>query len=196
MLNEKNLSLAGWFSVVSAVITLPLIIIGFISGMSENKSAALLYLEALFSTGYVVIYVYIFTILKRLLNEKVAFHDVDKYITFLIWINVAITVFSVITLPFIKVQEIVGVGMLILMIPLGVIYVVFGIKLLNCEDNLFGYLKPFSYMTIATGIMMATIVFILFGMITSIISDVILALIFFKAAKLVQTQGSFASKQD
>lgn len=161
----------------------------------RRKSAALLYLEALFSTGYVVIFVYIFIILKRLLNEKAAFHDVDKYITFLIWINVVIMVISVITLPFTEAQEIIGIGILVLLIPLGIIYVVFGIKLLNCEDNLFGYLRPFSYMIIATGIMTAVVVLILFGMITSIISDVMLALIFFKAAKLMQTQGSLSSKK-
>ena len=81
------------------------------------------------------------------------------------------------------------------MAPLGVIYVFLGIKLLNCEDNLFGYLKPFSYLTIATGIMTAVVVLVFFGFITAIISDIILALIFFKAAKLMQTQGSISSKQ-
>ncbi len=194
MLNEKNLNLAGWLSVVTAVLSFPLLAISFISGMAEDKSASLLYLEALFNTGYVAIYVYIFITFKRLLNQKAGFYDVDKYITFLIWINIIITAVSIITLPFAKAQEIIGIALIILLIPFGIIYVVFGIKLLNCEDNLFGYLKPFSYLTIATGIMITVVVLMLFGMITSIISDVILALIFFKAAKLLQTQGSLSEK--
>lgn len=193
MLNEKNLNLAGWLSVVSAVLALPVLIISFISGILEDKSATLLYLEALLNTGYVVLYVYILIMFRRLLNEKSAFHDVDKYFTFLIWINISITVISIIALPFPEAQSIIGIGVLVLLIPFGVIYVVFGIKLLNCEDNLFGYLKPFSYMTIVTGVMIAVIVLALLGIITTMISDVILALIFFKAAKLIQTQGSLTN---
>lgn len=193
MLNEKNLNLAGWLSVVSAVLALPVLIISFISGILEDKSATLLYLEALLNTGYVVLYVYILIMFRRLLNEKSAFHDVDKYFTFLIWINISITVIGIIALPFPEAQSIIGIGVLVLLIPFGVIYMVFGIKLLNCEDNLFGYLKPFSYMTIVTGAMIAVIVLALLGIITTMISDVILALIFFKAAKLIQTQGSLTN---
>lgn len=195
MLNEKSLNLAGWLSVVAAALYFPQIIIGLISELSADKSKTFLYLEALLNTGFIVIYVYIFVMLKRLLNEKAAFHDADKYITFLVWTNVVITVISVIALPFPEAQEVVGAGIIYLMVPLGVIYVVFGIKLLNCEDNLFGYLKPFSYLTIATGIMTAVVVLVFFGFITAIISDIILALIFFKAANLMQTQGSISSKK-
>lgn len=195
MLNEKSLNLAGWLSVVAAALYFPQIIIGLISELSADKSTTFLYLEALLNTGFIVIYVYIFVMLKRLLNEKAAFHDTDKYITFLVWTNVVITVISVIALPFPEAQEVVGAGIIYLMVPLGVIYVVFGIKLLNCEDNLFGYLKPFSYLTIATGIMTAVVVLVFFGFITAIISDIILALIFFKAANLMQTQGSISSKK-
>lgn len=195
MLNEKSLNLAGWLSVVAAALYFPQIIIGLISELSADKSKTFLYLEALLNTGFIVIYVYIFVMLKRLLNEKAAFHDTDKYITFLVWTNVVITVISVIALPFPEAQEVVGAGIIYLMVPLGVIYVVFGIKLLNCEDNLFGYLKPFSYLTIATGIMTAVVVLVFFGFITAIISDIILALIFFKAANLMQTQGSISSKK-
>lgn len=195
MLNEKSLNLAGWLSVVAAALYFPQIIIGLISELSADKSTTFLYLEALLNTGFIVIYVYIFVMLKRLLNEKAAFHDTDKYITFLVWTNVVITVISVIALPFPEAQEVVGAGIIYLMVPLGVIYVVFGIKLLNCEDNLFGYLKPFSYLTIATGIMTAVVVLVFFGFITAIISDIILALIFFKAANLMQNQGSISSKK-
>ncbi len=195
MLNEKNLNLAGWLSVAAAALAFPLLIISFISGIIGNTNTSLLYIEALFSTGYVALYVYIFVMLKRLLNEKAAFHDVDNYITLIIWMNIAITAVSIITLPFTGAQGVIGIGILLSLIPLGVIYVVFGIKLLNCEDDLFGYLKPFSYLTIATGIMTAAVVLILLGIVTAIVSDVILALIFFKTAKLVQTQGPLVSEQ-
>lgn len=186
MLTKKYLNLAGWLAVVSAVITFPGIILSIISGMVQVKSASLLYLEAIFNTGTTALTVFIFIMLKRLLNEKAKFHDVDKYITFLIWVTIILTVIEVLTLPFSEIQGIIGLGVIVLIIPLGIIYIVFGIKLLNCEDNLFGYLKPFSYLSIATGIMMAVVILIPLGMITSIISDIVLALIFFKAVKNIQ----------
>ncbi|HPE70557.1 MAG TPA: hypothetical protein P5260_15825 [Candidatus Competibacter sp.] len=195
MLEEKNLKLAGWLSIVSAVLALPMLVLGFISGMVEDKSAAILYLEALFSTTHAVMYAYVFLTLKRVLNQKANFYEVDKYIIFMIWITIVITAISVITLPFKGVQEMIGVGALILLIPFGVIYVVFGIKLLNCKDNLFGYLKPFSYLAIATGMMTAVVILVLLGMLTDIISYVILAIIFFKSATLVQVQGALESEQ-
>jgi hypothetical protein len=192
MLNEKNLNLAGWLSVVAAVVTFPVLVMSFVSGMAEEKNSVFTYLEAALDIGYLVLYVYIFVMFRRLLNEKASFHDADPYITFLIWINVAITLVSVATLPFPETADMVGIGSVVLLIPFGIVYVVFGIKLLNCHDDLFGYLKPFSYLTIATGVMVALVVMVLLGMVTSIISDIILALIFFKAAKAVQVQGTLA----
>ncbi len=195
MLDEKGLNLAGWLSVVAAVLAFPSAVISFISGMVEGKNTALLYLDVILSTANVVVYVYILIALKRLLNQKASFHDVDNYIMFSVWLSIAITTISIIALPFTEAQKIIGLGTLVLIIPFGIIYVVFGIKLLNCEDDLFGYLKPLSYLTIATGFMTAVVVLMLLGMLTAMISDVILALIFFKSAKLVQTQGSLANKQ-
>ena len=112
MLNEKSLNLAGCLSVVAAALYFPQLIIGLISGLSVDKSTAFLYLEALFNAGFVVIYVYIFVMLKRLLNEKAAFHGADKYITFLVWTNVAITVIGVIALPLPEAQEVINTGII------------------------------------------------------------------------------------
>lgn len=190
MLNEKNLNLAGWLSVVAAVVTFPMLVMALLSGLAEEESLVFMYLEAALDIGYLVLYVYIFVMFRRLLNERAGFHDADAYVTFLIWTNVAITLVSVVTLPFPETMDAVGIGSVVLLIPFGIVYVVFGIKLLNCDDGLFGYLKPFSYLTIATGVMVAIVVTVFLGMVTSIISDIFLALIFFKAAKAVQARGT------
>ncbi len=190
MLTEKNLNLAGWIAIASAVLAIPLVALGIMSGVAEDEGVAMLLLETILSMGALILYVYILIMLRRLLNEMANFNKVDKYITLLIWFNVIVTVISVMALPVTELQAIMGIAVLLLLIPLGIIYVVVGVKLLHCEDDLFGYLKPYSYLTIATGVMVAVIVLVPFGIITSIIADVILALIFFKAAKQVKTQGA------
>ncbi len=190
MLTEKNLNLAGWIAIASAVLAIPLVALDIMSGVAEDESVAMLLLETILSMGALILYVYILIMLRRLLNEMANFNKVDKYITLLIWFNVIVTVIGVMALPVTELQVIIGVAVLLLLIPLGIIYVVVGVKLLHCEDDLFGYLKPYSYLTIATGVMIAVIVLVPFGIITSIIADVILALIFFKAAKQVKTQGA------
>lgn len=184
MLNEKNLILAGWLSVVLALLAFPSIIIGIISGIAEEKNPILDYLTASINIGYTIIYVYVMVIFKRLLNQKASFYDVDKYIIFSIWINILITIISIVALPFTQLEEITGILAVVFLIVFGVIYTVFGIKLLNCDDDLFGYLKSFSYLTIISAIMIATIILMPFGIITSTISDIVLAIIFFKASKI------------
>ena len=66
------------------------------------------------------------------------------------------------------------------LIPFGIIFIVFAIKLLRLPDNLFGLLKPFSYTSIATGFCFATIFLIPLGLVASTIADMILAIIFFR----------------
>jgi hypothetical protein len=191
MLNDKNLTFAGWLSIAGAVMAIPLVALGVMAGMAGDESVAMPYLQAFLSMGALIIYVYIFVMFRRLLNEKAGFHKADKYITLLIWFNVIVTVISVILIPVTEAQDVIGIAVLLLLIPLGIVYVVVGVKLLHCEDDLFGYLKPFSYLTIATGVMTAVVVLMLLGVVTSIIADVLLAVIFFKAAKQIKTQGAF-----
>lgn len=141
-----------------------------------------------------VIYAYVFTMFKHVLNEKANFKEIDKYIDVIIWSGIAISIIDLVTLPFAVARAIFDVGVLVFLVPFGILQVVLGVKLLNCKDDLFGYLKPLSYLAIATGVMVAGIVLILCGLIPSLASDVILALVFFRSAAFVRTQGSLNSQ--
>jgi hypothetical protein len=196
MLNEKNLSLAGWLAVLSTVLPLPLLAVNVVSWMAEDHRALWHWLAALAGAVYVGVEVYLIVMFRHLLNQKAAFHDVDRYITWLIGLSIAISALGILDIPLAEAEDVMDIVSLILTMVYGIVCVVFGIKLLNCEDNLFGYLKPFAYLHIATGVMTAMILFILLAIATSIISDVILALIFFKGAKLAQTQGLLPGAAD
>jgi len=192
MLDEKSLNLAGSFSIAAAVLSIPLVMVQVISESPEGQSAVFLILQSIFNAAYVAISVYVLIIFKRLLNQKANFYDVDRYIEFIIWVNIASAALHIITLPFKEAQETMGTVFLILLVLIGIIMVLFGLKLLKCADDLYGYLKTYSYLTIASGIMIAIFILALFGIIISLISDVILALIFFKSAKLYKEQGSLS----
>jgi hypothetical protein len=189
MLDEKSLNLAGSFSIAAAVLSVPLVMVQLISVSPGGQSAAFLILQTLFSVAYVAISVYVLIMFKRLLNQKASFYDVDRYIDFIIWVNIASAALQIITLPMKGAQETIGTVFLILLVLIGIILVLFGVKLQKCNDDLFGYLKPYSYLTIASGVMIAIYILALFGIIISLICDVILALIFFKSAKLYKEQG-------
>lgn len=185
MLNSKNLRLAGWLTVLGAIAALPLAAFGLFSGFMTDKSTLWIYLEVIFNLAYSALFVYIFVMIRRLLNEKAGFHGADRYITTIIALNVVIVVLAALTSIFPGAEVVISMAVLVMLVPAGVVTVIFGVKLLECPDDLFGYLKPFAYLTIASGVMLATIFLMLFAMLTSIATDIVLALIFFKSADLM-----------
>jgi hypothetical protein len=186
MLNSKNLRLAGWLTILSAVVTLPLVALGLLSEFTADKSTAWIYLELIFNVAYTALFVYIFVMIKRLLNEKAGFHGADRYITTIIALNVVIALLAALASIFPEAEEVISMLVLVMVVPAGVVSVIFGVKLLKCPDDLFGHLKPFAYLMIASGVMLATVILMLFAMLTSIAADIVLALIFFKSAKLME----------
>ena len=195
MLDEKTLNFAGWLAVVGAVISIPYVVLSFMMGFVESPSVQLLYLNSLGQIGMTALTIYLLVILRRVLNQKADFHAVDDFITIMIWLLVATTVAGVITngLPS-ETQEKIGLLIILLLVPFGVVGAVFGFKLLNCDDDLFGHLKKLAYLNIATGILLGTIVLAVVAPIVSAIADVVLALIFFRGAKIISEHGSLSSE--
>ena len=180
MLSNKELNLSGWMCVVAAVSTVPLIVFGFYIGMVGEEITAFLSLTGfLLSAIYTVVFVYIYLQFKKLLNQHANFHDVDLYITLLIWINIISTLISHIPDLFPSTEIIFSIALFVMFIPMGIILIIMGIKLLKCEAEFNSKLKYFSYFTIASGVLLASVIFFLFSFVTSIITDIILAAIFF-----------------
>ena len=176
MQDNRYMKTAGWVCIVSAVTTFPILIISFVvSGGGRPASSILSFI----SLG---LFVYIFHSLRRLLNEEYDFHLVDSYINFLIWVNVGGTVISAVaTQP----DAAFAILTLIALVTLGIVTIVFAITLMKLEDQLAGLLKPFCYLCIAQGVCMASIILIPLGLLASVAADVLLALIFFRAADRV-----------
>ena len=86
-------------------------------------------------------------------------------------------------MPFEESADVVGMISAVLLIPYGILHAVLGVKILKLDNELFGWRKSFSILTILTGVFLATVILLPLGLMTSMVSDVILALIFFAAIK-------------
>ena len=179
MLTNKELNLSGWMSVLSAVVTVPLIAFGFYLGMLEEETTVMRLIEFGLSALYTVLFVYVSLKFRKLLNQHANFHDVDIYILLLIWINIVFIAISIIPIFYSEISAIIDIITVIAFLPMGIILIMFGIKLLNCKAEFSPKLKYFAIFTIITGVFVGSIILIIFSFITSIVTDIILAAIFF-----------------
>jgi uncharacterized membrane protein len=99
----------------------------------------------------------------------------------LIYAYVALSALQVLGAVIPPLQATVGIVGLVAIVPLGIISIVFAVKLLRLPNNLHGMLKPFSYMSIATGFCYALIILMPLALLTSVIADIILGIIFLQS---------------
>ncbi len=124
--------------------------------------------------------------IKRFLNSIFNFRTTDRNIDLMIITGIVAGVLSVAGLYLTPLKESIGyAGIGILMVQ-GIVQAQFGYKLLKLPYDLGGMLKPFCYANIATGILLATIVLIPFGIVVSALSDLMLGTIFFKISACVR----------
>jgi hypothetical protein len=210
MITKKKLNLAGWLAVIAIIYAFMQTMLS--RGLADFFALSLeshLFMNSILSVCYAGLFIYIYITLRRLLHHFANFHETDKYITAFICIIVLIQAANFIHMPSPMLLALIGVPNPLLYlyikittiplyaitpIPLVIIYTGLGLKLLNCSNNLFGYLKPFSYLTIITGVLTAIravdiylqINMHFFATLSGIVAKItfiIFSLIFFKAAK-------------
>jgi hypothetical protein len=67
-------------------------------------------------------------------------------------------------------------------IAFGILSIMFATRLLRLSGNLYGLLKPFSYTQIVSGICFITVFLSPVGIVAGAVADVMLGVIFFRAA--------------
>lgn len=172
--------LAGWLAIASAILLVPQVILALIIEYLFGRHPVWTMTVAVMNIVGLVIGVYVLYMFRRLLNERCSFHDVDTLITILILVNVASSLLGLVgLLP--NFQTAAGVAVAVLFVPFGILEIVFGVKLLQVKDNLFGLLKPFAYFTIAGGVCAATILLSPIGLLLAVTALVIQGIIFLRA---------------
>ena len=181
-MQQGQMRTAGWVCIASAVTTLPLTVLGVIAMLSEHSPEARAASVAL-SFVSLLLFVYIFHSFRRLLTEQFNFTRVNTHISILIALNAVMVAVSVLAaiVPVLNILS--TVVAIIALLALGAVYIVLGVKLMELHEQFGGLLKPFCYLTIATGVCFVGVCLLPLGLLTSIVQDVLLALIFFRVAE-------------
>jgi hypothetical protein len=184
-INPGRLRLAGCLAMLNALLTIPWFIMTFVIAGKEGLLPKLA--DAVMQVSSTFIFVYTTVMLRTLLNRRYAFHLTDRFIDWLVKANIVLTAVSLIGIISPDVASSAGTFALILIVPLGVIQILFGLKLQQLPSDLEGLLRPYCYLTMATGLCLASIVMLPVGIITGAISDIMLGTIFFQTITMGRT---------
>ena len=180
-ITKEQLNLAGWLSITNAIFAIPSIAMSWfldsIGGAGAKLSQAIL---TLVSLG---LFLYVIISLRKLLNYRFQFHEVDIYISLLIWGNVILAVFSLLSLGSRGSEWFMNILSIVSFIVFGILAIMFATRLLRLPGNLHGLLKPFGYTQIVSGICFITVFLSPVGIIVGAVADAILGVIFFRAAE-------------
>lgn len=180
-MTAQRLTLAGWLAITNAALTVPILVIAVFLGLKSGGVVKLVNLLLTFVS--LALFIFVFSSLKNLLNTRYSFRDTDIFINILILANIASAVIGVFGILFPNLKNVAGVVSLVLIVPIGIVSIVFATKLLRLQDTMYGMLKPFAYTSMAVGLCNASIVLIPIALIASAVSDIILGIIFMRAAE-------------
>ena len=181
LLTKEKLRLAGWVSVANAIFTIPAIAMSYFLESMEGTETRLA--QAILIVVGLGLFVYLLSSLRQLLNSRFRFHDADIYISYLLWGNVSLCLFHLLSLLNREFEWAVGILSIMAYIFFGILSILFAIRLLRIPYSLYGLLKPYCYLTIASGACIMTILLFPVGILVGAITDVILGIIFFRAAE-------------
>lgn len=178
---KKQLDLAGWCSITNALIAIPSLAMSWfletVKGIGPRLSQAVLTVVGL------GLFLYVIHALRRLLNDRFKFHDVDAYISMMIWGNIVLAILSLLSLGTGQLESFMDLLTVAALIGFGILSIMFGTRLLRLSGDLYGLLKPFCYVTIGSGICLVTVFLLPVAILAGAVADVILGVIFFRAAE-------------
>lgn len=180
-ITKGQLNLAGWLSITSALFAIPDIVMSMYLDTIEGTGAKLS--QAILTIVSLGLFIYIVSSLKKLINSRFQFHDVDIYIKLLIWGNVILCILSILSLESIRLEFVFRYLSMIALIIFGILSIMFATRLLRLSGNLYALLKAFCYTQIVCGICFITVFLLPVGIIVGAVADVILGVIFFRAAE-------------
>ena len=180
-LTRARLVNAGRLAMLSALLTVPWMVLTFFLVDREGAGPRLAQ-AALLLVG-TVLYVYLMVTLRRLFHAMYAYHGTDALIGLLIKANVVSAVVGAAGLVVPALESSLAVFGIIVAVLLGILQLLFGLRLFAFSDPLGGLLRPYCWLNVVTGFCVAVIILLPVGMLTSAVADVMLGTIFFQAAR-------------
>jgi hypothetical protein len=181
-----NYKLAGWLAIVSVVMNVPLFLMNLYldttSDYIPGVNAMLVFLSCLTT----VIGIFLWFVFRHLLHERFDFHDADRLISVMIAANILLCGLIVMRDGIPGARHILQVPILLLLIPVGVVLILFAVKLLSLPDDPAMLLKPYAYLNAVSGFCLITVLLTFLGLLIGMVTGIILAFIFFRAAEQVE----------
>ncbi len=169
---------------LSAFFTLPLVYLSYtLDSRGDIITTVIQSVIALFGA---ILFTLIVLCLKKFINSFFKFYTIDRYLDLMIAANIIIAVLTLIALYVTQLKESTEYVVLAIIVAQGIVQIQFGYKLLKLPNDLGGMLKPFCYATIATGLLMASVLLIPLGIVVSAVSDLMLGTIFLNMGTLVR----------
>lgn len=188
----------AWLSISSAILLFPGVVFSIL--LEIGREPAML--------GFLIPYVLLFGLsmafglyalyrFKGLLNDRFAFHDVDNLIRAILILGSVMAVVGIgmkVAGSFAKVavndprelipMAVVMVVFLVLIgLPLAILNIIFAVRLLRLQDDLFGLLKPYAYTTIVASALFATFLLAFLGLFLDAACSIMLGMIFLRASR-------------
>jgi hypothetical protein len=179
-INLTSYRVAGWLAMANAFLTIPWLIMTFFLTAKEGLWSRLA--DAGMQLLSAAIFIYTVFTLRTLLNRNYSFHDTDRLIEWMIKANVVLTGISLIGIVSPTIASSAGTLAIILIIPLGVLQLFFGLRLQQLPSDNAPLFRPYSYLNIVTGFCLATIIMIPLGVVVGAIADIMLGTILLQAA--------------
>jgi hypothetical protein len=182
-LSASRLKLFGWLFVFQLIMSITMAGFESVSGMIEALNPYENIIQILSLSG-TFLWAFLMIMFRKFLNLRFDFYDVDLLINILIFISILIG-----TIPFASLDVEVIRGFKLedlivfpLFLPYGLVTFLTGKRLLTIADR-FPYLKGFSWLSMVSGILSATIVLLVLSIPLYIVMDLFITLIFFEAAR-------------
>ncbi len=180
-MTKEKLNLTGWLSIANAFFAIPSIGMSWFLESMGGSGAKLS--QIILTVVGVGLFLYIITSLKKLLNGRFNFYDVNIYILLLIWGNIVLAALSLISIGSKRLEGGMGALSIAAVVFFGILSILFATRLLRLPGTLYGLLKPYCYITIGSGVCLITVFLFPIGVIAGAVTDVILGVIFFRAAE-------------
>ena len=197
-MDRNKYTKAGWISIASAAIFPLMFMLGFAESIVKFKafdftgphigpSDAVGILHAVFC-------IYVLIMLRQFLNERHEFRGIDTLITISIWWLISFQFLGIVLKGILMllwpVPEVIyaasfGSLLVVVLIFIGVVDILIGVKLFGIKKSLSGLLLAYAYVTLIGGIFEVSFIFAGFALILVPVTSVILGILFIKAKEQV-----------
>lgn len=186
-LKKANFTFFGWLSIAITIVSIPYFFVIFALSIANPDLAEGNVIGSLIAIVYTLLYVAVFHFFRKLLNQRYKFTNADREIRAFVYLNILLTVGIEVLSYMSDLDIMLAVLSLALLIPLGILSIAIGIKLLSLDATLHGMKKSLSINLIASGILYASVILFLIALIPSLIATALMGVIFLREANIAKT---------